>query len=140
MWWFAIGQVLLYIASAQFLSGGLGEIVGGMARGVKDYSSSWASGVLTTLLVGGSWILWLVLLFAAPLHFLRKGPRGLVPTDEGERRSLHIAYWALVFVVFFVLACGAFLKAHPTGGTLPEFAWKFVEQVFRPITWAFSRK
>src|SRR5574341_240583 len=80
MWWFSAGQILLYLALSQFLSSGMRNIVGGLANGLREARPS---GTATQIVVGVpvvlSMIVWLWLLFLAPIRYLLRRPATMCP-------------------------------------------------------------
>lgn len=126
-WMFDLGDVLLYLALSQFFSSGLNKIVNVLMIGLHSHSSlkPWASYSLMGIIKGSVLIMWVVLVFGAPLNrILRVSPK----------RNVVIGYTAAVLVIFISSALSYFLRGADEAGFGTFLKW-FVLQFVQPLFW-----
>jgi hypothetical protein len=116
-WWFSLGQIFLYMALAQALSASLTEIV---------YGVSLSSNLLGILLGVLALPVWWVLLFFAPITFLRRMRRFEV---RGERWALNVIYGTLVAGSIALTGLAYSVRG---GGS---FIRNVADQFYQPLTW-----
>jgi hypothetical protein len=116
-WWFSLGQIFLYMALAQALSASLTEIVYGISLG---------SNLLGILLGVLALPVWWVLLFFAPIMFLRR----MRPFEvRAERWALHVIYGTLVAVSIALTGLAYSVRGGAT------FIHSAADQLYQPLTW-----
>jgi hypothetical protein len=116
-WWFSLGQIFLYMALAQALSASLTEVV---------YGVSLSSNLLGILLGVLALPVWWVLLFFAPITFLRRMGRFEV---RAERWALNVIYGTLVAGSIALTGLAYSVRG---GGT---FIHNVADQFYQPLTW-----
>lgn len=121
--WFSLGQVALFIGLAMSLSAGLTELVYGLAQVHQGVAAAMAWGAL---------VLWLFLLWVAPLLFLRR--------CRGSLTACTLRF-LVGFYVFCLLAslsiCAEVYRAREqVPFTWSVFAQHFFEQVVQPLGWS----
>jgi hypothetical protein len=116
-WWFSLGQIFLYMALSQALSASLTEIVYGISLG---------SNLLGILLGVLALPIWWVLLFFAPIMFLRR----MRPFEvRAERWALNVIYGTLVAGTIALTGLAYSVRG---GGTFIRSA---ANQLYQPLTW-----
>jgi hypothetical protein len=121
-WWFAVGQILLYLTLTQALSAALTEVVYGAGR---------SSSTLGLLLGVVAMPVWLFLLFLGPISFLWRFSWILT-------RSGLIALAAL-YGIFLIVVLGLNAEAYRLHSddpfTVCTFLLRVLNQLIQPLTW-----
>jgi len=141
IWSFCCGELLMYLALAQTLSGCLQNFViaietvlritpqelalaPDVARNIEELSSG-----LSGLLLLATGLVWGLVIYAAPVLFLLR-----IGIPRGGRWLLGAGYIVLLLVVFWISAFPYQIKARSVGkpGTLGGY---FVSQFWQPALW-----
>jgi preprotein translocase subunit SecG len=122
--WFIVSTIALFLALSQAMSAGLTELV----FGVRDTYK--AAFLAKTLAIAAS-VLWVSLLFVAPIHAMHSWWRHL---SLGERLMVSAFY---LVTVLFVLVTNAtiYLVQDRAPETLQEFVEHVIRQVLQPMMW-----
>jgi hypothetical protein len=128
--WYDYGQIALFLALSQALSG-FNEVTVRVVAAATEHSRDHqtAAAVLAWTLALLSQILWLALLYA-PFAILRERSRTSTPAP----RRLWLAYWAALGIVFILPGIGFYLR-DPGQGRLDNLLGKIAIQPFRPLSW-----
>ena len=122
--WFIVATVAQYLSISQAMSAGLTELV----FGVKH---TFDAVFLAYMLAGGALLLWVVLLWVAPLHVLRSWWPHL---RRGERVVVTVLY--LLMLVFLLLSNALIYRIQDGMPSTWGFAlWEIVRQFWQPILW-----
>lgn len=124
-WWFAIGTLWLYLTLSQAMSAGLVELV----FGISQFSP------LIGLLFGMAVLpVWWLLLFAGPIHLIRRYWSLSKPSPE--RFFLVMIY---MVSVIFMLGTSAEIYRLQTGdpATVTAYFRNFFFQLIQPLLWPY---
>lgn len=127
--WYDFGQVTLYLALSQALSG-FNEVTARVTNATWEHSADHriAASILILLLALASQALWLLLLWT-PVTLLRaRNPATPVP------KKLWLACWTAIGAVVLAPGIGFYLR-HPGDGKLDSFLCKIAVQFLRPLSW-----
>ena len=126
-WIFVLGEILLYLALAQFLAGGLSKIANVVVLSALYGSRThpfigYSIGLITKVV---PLPLWWTLLFVAPLTKVRR---------LRERKQAVIGYAGAVLLVLVSSALSFELKREGSAGLL-TFLKSFMKQIVQPLFW-----
>ena len=141
IWTFSCGELLMYVALAQTLSGGLGTYVSAIANTLAGVPGALALGPeatgafgkaasnLSGLLRLGTGLVWGIILYVAPVVFLLR-----VNLARSKRGWLAVGYVALLLSVFWISAFPYHLKARASGKP-SNLGVHFTRQFCQPLLW-----
>jgi len=122
--WFTVANVALYLALSQAMSAGLTELV----FGIKE---TFNADVLAKALASAASLLWIVLLFIAPIHTIRSWWEHFA---LGERLLVALAYAAsLIFLLTTNAAIYVVQDKAPE--TFQVFLDNVIRQLVQPMMW-----
>lgn len=126
-WLFYFGEILLYLSLSQFLSSGLNKIVNVLVIALKHQGAT-ASPVMSQTLIllvkGLPLLLWLLLLFGAPLNIIYR---------ISDKRKVVIGY-IVALVITFLCSALSYSIREPNNGFFTFIKW-CVRQVIQPVYW-----
>lgn len=129
--WFIVANIFLYLALSQAMSAGLTELVYNIDVGLK-------AKVLAKTLAGAATLLWVLLLFIAPIHVVHSWWPAL---RRGERVVSIFAYCcALAFVLGANATVYHLQNGSPKtiGAVIENIAWQLVQPWMWPDPWDAS--
>jgi len=122
--WFTVANVALFLALSQAMSAGLTELV----FGIKE---TFNADVLAKALASAASLLWIVLLFIAPIHTIRSWWEHFA---LGERLLVALAYAAsLIFLLTTNAAIYVVQDKAPE--TFQVFLDNVIRQLVQPMMW-----
>ena len=122
--WFTVANVALYLALSQAMSAGLTELV----FGIKERFNA---DLLAKALASAASVLWIVLLFIAPIHTIRSWWKHFA---LGERVLVALAY---VASLTFLLTTNAaiYVVQDKAPETFLVFLDNLIRQLLQPMMW-----
>lgn len=126
-WLFAFGEILLYLALAQFLAGGLSKIANVLSMSAQYGSRNhqwfgWSIWLLVKLL---PLPLWWTLVFVAPW---------IKVSRSSQKRLAGISYACTLTLMFLCSAVSFELKRDGNAG-LVTFLLSWLKQTVQPVFW-----
>lgn len=122
--WFIVANVALYLALSQAMSAGLTELV-------FEIKETFNAELLARTLATAATLLWVILLFVAPIHTMRSWWCHLTKSE-----SLLVVSVYLIFLVF-VLTTNAAIYVVQDGApeTFHVFLENVIRQILQPLMW-----
>jgi hypothetical protein len=122
--WFTVATVALYLALSQAMSAGLTELV----FGIKE---TFNADLLAKALASAASVLWIVLLFVAPIHAIRSWWKHF-----GRGEQLFVALTYAVSLVFLLTTNAAiYMVQDKAPETFHVFLENLIRQLLQPMMW-----